>query len=68
MNLIVIRTDPYDGLPTVELRHHLYGTHEVSAPDVALRDPDDVRLAAEVSLDLLDGALSDVPVVDARAL
>jgi hypothetical protein len=67
MNQITISTSPDDGLPTIVLDHRLYGTHEVNMPHVSLRDPDDVRLAAEVSLDLLDGALDDVDVVDARA-
>lgn len=67
MNQITILTSPDDGLPAVFLDHRIYGQHEISMPDVALRDPDDVRLAAEVQLDLYDGSLGDVPVVDTRA-
>ena len=66
MNQITISTDPMDGLPTVELYHTVYGQHQVNVPDVSFRDPSDVRLAAEISLDLLDGALDDVAVVDLR--
>jgi hypothetical protein len=51
----------------VRLHHNLYGDREINMPHISLRDHDDVRLAAEVSLDLLDGALGDVEVVDARA-
>lgn len=67
MNQITILTSPDDGLPAVFLDHALYGSHEINMPDVALRDHDDVRLAAEVHLDLYDGSLGNVPVVDTRA-
>lgn len=66
MDHITIRTDPFDGMPTIELQHHAYGTREINAEDVSVRDYDDIRLLAEIELDLLDGELSSIPVVDRR--
>lgn len=66
MNKIIILTSPDDGLPAVFLDHKIYGQHEINMPDVALRDPDDVRLAAEIQFDLYDGSLGNVPVIDTR--
>ena len=66
-NQITITTSPEDGLPVVTLAHCVYGQHEVNMPGVSLRDHDDVRLAAEISLDLRDRTLQDVPVVDLRS-
>jgi hypothetical protein len=64
---IIITTSPEDKLPVVTLTHRIYGQHEINVPDVALRDHDDVRLAAEISLDLHDRTLQDLPVIDMRS-
>lgn len=65
-NRIEITTSPEDNLPIITLLHQLYGINEINAPYVALLDPDDVILAAEVALDLDDSALSGLPVFDLR--
>lgn len=67
MNQITILTSPDDGLPAVFLDHQLYGSHEINMPYISLRDPDDVRLAAAICLDIHEDVLRDVPVVDTRA-
>jgi hypothetical protein len=64
---ITITTSPDDSLPIIMLRHHIYGEHEINMSHVSIRDHADVRLAAEVELDLYDYSLRDVPVVDERA-
>lgn len=66
-NQITITTSPCDALPVITLSHALYGVHDVNMPGVSLKDPDDVRLATEIDLDLYDGVLADLPVVDLRS-
>jgi hypothetical protein len=65
-NSITITTSPDDALPVVTLHHQIYGEREISTRNISLRDHNDVRMAAEIELDLLDYTLQDVPVIDAR--